>query len=264
MDISDFLRFERASQDGSPGALFWLAARFRRGRIWVMPADAAPVVREWLAFSASDQIGDAPDKIHPLFLAATLLSAPPRPVAGIEDIAQVTVPRIAFSTPEEVRRSMTLNAMRMTTEYRQNGSPRVLQLVENRLALGQSDIVHDLMVYIVRQIFDVRAADREERNLRADSVAAYLGLEEMKVRPLFQSVRLNARAIAARLSDGAAGTIRRALDVPALITSQIELLQPELRELRAQETHYLALLDGVAAHLSKAKSTPENRRTFVD
>jgi len=48
MDISDFLRFERASQDGSPGALFWLAARFRRGRICIMPTNAAPVVRECL------------------------------------------------------------------------------------------------------------------------------------------------------------------------------------------------------------------------
>ena len=68
--------------------------------------------------------------------------------------------------------------------------------------------------------------------------------------------------IAARLSKGEAGTIRRALDVPALLASQIALLQPSLRDSRAQEDHYLVLLDEIAARLNNGKSTPLFGRTF--
>jgi len=256
MDISDFLRFERASQSGSEGALFWLSSRSRRKRIFILPTKFAPA-RGWFAFKASVEIGDAPGKIHPLFCAAILSSISAPPNLGMEYLRSLEIPRIAFSTPDDIRRSMTLNAMRMTTEYRQSGSSRVLQLVENRLELGQRDIVHDLLVYVMRQIFDVRAAQREERDNRADSVAAYLGLNATQVRTLFQRERLSPTNIAAHLQNGKAGTIKRALDVPALLASQIALLEPELRHVRALENHYLTLLDEIVARLQIGKSTPE-------
>lgn len=144
---------------------------------------------------------------------------------------------------------MTLNGMRMSLEYVQTGSPRVLQLVESRLSAGQRDVAHDVLVYLMRQVMDVRAREREARDLRAESVAAYLGLYEPRVRLLFAARRLTAAAVSAAIAAGFAGPVRRVIDVEALVQSQLHHLRPQLRALRHEEEKLLRLLDEIAARL---------------
>ena len=210
-----------------------------------------------------ENVGDAPQKYHPLYVAAiltakvegaALVTAPPTaPLAGSArrhlSLAQWPIPRIAWTTATEVRRSMTLNGMRMSMEYAQTGSLRVLQLVESRLAAGQRDVAHDVLVYLMRQVMDVRAAEWEARDLRAQSVAAYLGLSEPRVRLLFEARRLTVASISAAITEGFAGPVRRTLDVPALIAGQLRHLRPQLQSLKAEEDKWLWLLDQSAARL---------------
>jgi AraC-like DNA-binding protein len=137
----------------------------------------------------------------------------------------------------------------MSTEYWQNGSTRVLQLVESRLGEGQRDIIHDVLVYLMRQVLDVRAGAQEARDLRAESVAAFLGLHEPTVRGLFAQERLSLPQLQRDIERGVAGTIRRAIDVQAMLRNQLAQLRPQLNEYSQQEKRWQWLIDEVVQRL---------------
>jgi len=210
--------------------------------------------------------GDAPHLYHPRYVMAILSAqteqAPEQTTPEQTTPEQTTpeqttpvalcdfpIPTISFSTPEDVRRSMTLNSMRMSLEYFQSGSLRVLDLVENRLERGQRDIVHDLCVYLMRHLLDIRSREREARNLRAESVAAFLGLNEARVQELFWATRLSAAQIARKLQNGHAGALRRVLDVETLVGNQLALLRPQLQQTAQEEAQVFWLIDQVVTHL---------------
>lgn len=200
--------------------------------------------------------GDALHLYHPRYVMA-ILSAQAEQAPEQTTPEQTTmvalcdfpIPTISFSTPEDVRRSMTLNSMRMSLEYFQSGSLRVLDLVENRLEQGQRDIVHDLCVYLMRHLSDIRAREREARNLRAESVAAFLGLNEARVQELFWATRLSAAQIARKLQNGHAGALRRVLDVETLVGNQLALLRPQLQQTAQEEAQVFWLIDQVVTRL---------------
>lgn len=267
---------DAASRDG-----FHIAARKRDGR-WVAASGAErdnwrvplPMPGGWWALPRAS-VGDAPDKYHPAYAMALLSARLPMMTPRENEVTQAVaatpdadkppheyscaaesnslnhwpVPIIDFSTAPEVRRSMTLNGMRMTIEYTQTASLRVLQLVESRLQAGQRDVVHDVLVYVMRQIIDARRNQAEARDLRAESVAAYLGLDELKVRMLFANSRLSARLMARRIEEGFAGSKRRNLDVETLLRGQIAHLRPDLLDLKRREDSLLWLLDEIVARL---------------
>jgi hypothetical protein len=200
-------------------------------------------------------VGDAPHLYHPLYVMAVLSASPFAPEALVRRKAPLQswpVPHIEWSTREEVRRSMTLNGMRMSTEYWQTGSTRVLQLVESRLGEGQRDIVHDVLVYLMRQVLDVRSAAQEARDLRAEAVAAFLGLQEPVVRTFFAQERLSLSHLRTAIDSGVAGPVRRALDVSALLRNQLQHLRPHLNEYSQQETRWQWLIDQVTKTLYMA------------
>ncbi|MDF2439261.1 MAG: hypothetical protein JWN98_245 [Abditibacteriota bacterium] len=168
---------------------------------------------------------------------------------GGEDLGRFLVPQIRFDTEEWTRRSMTLNAMRMSREYLDADSLRLLQLVESRLLAGQRDVVHDVLVYLINQIMQMRENAHQARQLRAESLAAYLGLEFPAVLKLLMSSRLQATRIASAIENGRAGPVRRALSVPDVVDSQLALLRPELNAMAAQERRVWTLIDQIVPHL---------------
>lgn len=278
--LSDLFELRREQHPEHRAATFRIAPRQAGGRWRVTDASAE---RDNLSRPAGsimhggargawravprEQVGDAPQKYHPLYVAAILsarmdVSVPPAspPAAPIASsraepalrslsLAHWPIPQMGWTTASEVRRSMTLNGMRMSLEYRQTGSLRVLQLVESRLAAGQRDVAHDVLVYLIRQVMDVRASEQEARGLHAQSVAAYLGLSEPRVRLLFAARRLSAASMSAAIAGGFAGPVRRSLDVPALIASQLRHLRPQLQALKEEEDRWLWLLDQITARL---------------
>lgn len=248
----------RLYQNPAKNACLFIAKRARTRRIMAEPAQLTDSLLPqppsgWWAADIGDSgteshrfaaIGDTPRAYHPLYIAAILTATPvERADLSAKMLGQTRIPSITFGTPEDVRRSMTLNGMRMTTEYIQTGSQRVLQLVRNRLQLGQSDVVHDIIVYIMRQIGDLRDQDRAGRSVRADSLAAYLGIDTARTRELLAPERLVPHRISDAIIANAAGPVKREIDVAKLVESQIALLQPELRELRERESTLLWLLD---------------------
>lgn len=263
-------------QHTSAQAQFFIAQRSRNKRLVVLEtALVPPHAAGWFAHAAAPQdvysiqrrftcgrwcgnlcldfiaCGDAPHLYHPRYVMAILSAqaeqAPEQttPVA----LCDFPIPTISFSTPEDVRRSMTLNSMRMSLEYFQSGSLRVLDLVENRLERGQRDIVHDLCVYLMRHLLDIRSREREARNLRAESVAAFLGLNEARVQELFWATRLSAAQIARKLQNGHAGALRRVLDVETLVQNQLALLRPQLQQTAQEEAQVFWLIDQVVTRL---------------
>jgi hypothetical protein len=204
---------------------------------------------------ARENVGDAPGQYHPLFVLAILSSRSRADEAT--SLPDWPVPRIAFSTEESVLRSMTLNGMRMSTEYFASGSLRVLDLVENRLKPGQRDVVHNVLVYLARQIVDARARMQEERDLRAESVAAYLGLDFEATRDIFRGGEWNVDVLAEKIESGAAGKPQRDLDVRALLSGQIEYSHDEMKSLQNHEARWLHLIDEISARLY-AYSTAKN------
>lgn len=248
----------RLHQSPSKTACLFIGKRARTRRIVAEPAglthyllqqppygwwatDRSNSASEGLRFAA---VGDSPRAYHPLYIAAILTATPvERADLSAKMLGQTRIPSIAFGTSEDIRRSMTLNGMRMTTEYVQTGSQRVLQLIRNRLQLGQSDVVHDIIVYVMRQIGDLRDEDRAVRCVRADSLAAYLGLDVGRTRELLAPDRLVPHRISDAIKANAAGPVKREIDVVKLVESQIGLLLPELRELRDRESTLLWLLD---------------------
>jgi hypothetical protein len=198
--------------------------------------------------------GDAPNQVHPKFLLAMLSSLPAQKANRREDgtlraLPEWQIPAIVFTTDEFVRRSMTLNGMRMVTEYFGSGSTRVLELVRQRLEADQRDVVHDVLVYLANQIIDVRAEAGEARMLRAEAVAAYLGLDQRRIEELFVSSQMHAPTLARAIQAGTAGTPRRTLDIAALIEGQVAILQPPLAAAAQAERVALRMIDRIVALL---------------
>lgn len=192
--------------------------------------------------------GDGPRQYNFKFLMA-LLTAKLSENIKRESIRDFPVPKLEFSTAESVRRSMTLNSMRMSTEYFTSGSARVLQLVEQRLAAGQADVVHDLLVYLMQHVLDLRTEARELRLLRAESVAAYLGIDVERVSLLFLTSQLSAKQISKSITSGAAGAVRRNLDVYQLVDSQVSHLVAILDEKSVEEEQTVELIRAVVDRL---------------
>ena len=245
--------FESVTQKSA----FFVASRQRLGRwrvtstrcneesgYFIVPRDDAPVA-----------VGDAPDKLHPLYLAANVAArALTRETSRKNAVAlpDLPIPRIIFSTDEATRRSMTLNGMRMSTEYFANGSNRVLELIENRLEIGQSDVVHNVLVYLMRRVFDIQAEAEEARDLRAEALSAFLGLDLNATRKLLSSTRPSARCMAQSILGGEAGIMRRKIsdsDLLSLSQNQMQILLPQLRNAFREEEHVLRLVDEIVARL---------------
>lgn len=144
---------------------------------------------------------------------------------------------------------MTLNAMRMSREFLDAHSPRLLQLVTSRLKAGQSDVVHDVLVYLVGQVEQMRQNAVESRLLRAESLAAYLGLSADAVQALFMTPRLDAPRITTAIESGRAGQVRRSLNIADVVASQLALLHHELASATAGERQVWKLIDQVVLHL---------------
>lgn len=251
INLTDLVALRDSPQAAS---VFFIAQRQSRGR-WNVRALLNPslVVKRagWWA-TATDLCGDTPTKYHPKYAMAILSAATPlqEPAPTLQ---HSRLPAIAFGTEEFTRRSMALNGMRMSLEYFESGSLRVLQLVEQRLAVGQRDVVHDVLVYLIQRVLDRRAEMQEARLLRAEAIAAYLGLNQSRVNILLLAARLTPRYMARQLEAGYAGPVRRAIDVAGLIESQIALLRPILRDYQHKERQALYLLDQVALLLSQSR-----------
>lgn len=242
-----------------PEAVFYVGQAQRQGRCYVKAlSDPCLTLTGLLADSygrwavPTTLCGDAPTQYHPKYVMAILSAVAIRDEV-IADPWRWPIPAIPFGTEEFTRRSMALNGMRMSLEYFETGSPRILQLVEQRLAAGQRDVVHDVLVYLMQRVLDIRADEQEARLLRAEAVAAYLGLNQSQVNRLFLGMRLNFAHIARRLEKGYAGPVRRAIDVPELIKGQLALLRPALRQYQQSENQALHLLDKVALLLSQSR-----------
>jgi len=251
--VADLLELRDST---TAGAAFHVLPR-RAGRRCLVASAESEILADshgWWVTPRAD-VGDTPDKYHPKYVMAVLASKAAarmnRDGAGTMalPLPQWALPLIGFVTEEFTRRSMTLNGMRMTTEYFASGSPRVLQLIEQRLVAGQRDVVHDVLVYLMERVLQARAEAREARLWRAESVAAYLGLDQKRVNTLFLAPRLAAPQLAAALQAGAAGELRRAINIDALLESQVRHLQPVLRRHRRQECGVLQLIDEVAQRL---------------
>lgn len=192
---------------------------------------------ETVFLTPSALCGDSPRLYHPLYPAACRWRT-----SG--DLSDAAVPSIEFTTDEAVRRSMTLNAMRMTLEHFQTGSNRMLELIDNRLAAGQRDIAHDALVYLMRRLADVHAAERETENLCADSLAAWLGLRPLDTRTLLAR-SANAEELAAGLAAGEAGELKRTLDLTAVCANQWAQLEPERETARGEEDALFGLVKSI-------------------
>jgi hypothetical protein len=140
----------------------------------------------------------------------------------------------------------------MSTEFFANGSTRVLELIENRLEAGQRDVVHNVLVYLMRRVFDIQADAEETRDLRAEALAAFLGLEQNRVRILLSRLRPTASRVAQSILSGEAGTVRRRIsddDLMSLVQNQLQILGPQLRGFAREEEHVLRLVDEVVMRL---------------
>lgn len=233
--------------------VFYLPQMPRYGRYHVKPLTDPYLMADNGGWWATPTVlcGDAPTQYHPKYLMA-ILSTVKLDDEATAALCHWPIPAIRFGTEEFTRRSMALNGMRMSLEYFQSGSPRVLQLVTQRLAAGQRDVVHDVLVYLIQRVFDIRTEAQEARLLRAEAVAAYLGISQSHVNLYFLAARLNSAHIARWIKKGYAGPVRRAIDVPTLIQSQVALLRPTLRQYQQSEKQTLDLLDKVALLLNQS------------
>lgn len=227
--------------------LFFVTSR-RRNRRWrvsqICPHEIAFLITA--RADATIAVGDAPDHLHPLFLAAIIAT---KNAASLPDLS---IPTIEFSTDEATRRSMTLNGMRMSTEFFANRSHRVLELVENRLAAGQRDVVHNILVYLMRRVFDIQNDADEARDLRAEALAAFLGLEVFGARKILSRLRPSDSRVAAAILNGEAGDVRRRIsdtDLHALVANQMQILRPQLRRFAREEADVLGLIEEIVSRL---------------
>jgi len=180
--------------------------------------------------------GNGYQQYHPAFVMAVLntvnISNP-----TLATLQQWQIPQEIFSTGIDVRRSMTLNAMRMSTELFDYGSERVFLLAQNRLDAGQTDVVHDLLVYLMEALLDINRQFTAECALRAESIAAYLGISPAKVLLFIKPALADIKPFIKTLQSGSAGSVKRQIDLPALVTAQLELLRPHADAAEKQETY---------------------------
>ncbi|MEO6906786.1 MAG: hypothetical protein ABI210_02750 [Abditibacteriaceae bacterium] len=160
---------------------------------------------------------------NPFFVMAVLSVTPFED--QLETLNQIQLPKVLFVTTPEIRRSMTVNAMRMSTELFEVGSERVFQLARQRLEANQTDVVHDLLVYLMHAILGARHEYTQEKILRAESIAAYLGISPTKVLLLLNRYNESSQ-LTEYLLRGDAGKLQRELNVAALVRNQLELLSP--------------------------------------
>lgn len=187
---------------------------------------------------------------HPHYVKAVLSSrAAYERNAAQADRNSWLIPAITFTTDGDTRRSMALNGMRMATEYFAHHSSRILSFVEARLAAGQSDVVHDVLVYLWEQVLLMRANARQARELQAQSVAAYLGVDVARVNAFFQATPLSVTQIASRLAAGEAGPVLRQVDICALLENLLARLAPELEEWAHHESRVQHLMDEIVLRL---------------
>ena len=158
-------------------------------------------------------------------------------------------PAIAFVTQEATRRSMTLNGLRMSTEYFASGSPRVLLFIEQRLQDDQADVVHDVLVYLMQRILQWRTLMEEERALQAESLAAYLGLDASRVQELLFDWPVQISQMSGKIEAGFAGTPRRVVNLASLLENQLLRFSAATQELKDQEDRVLRLIDEVVSRL---------------
>jgi len=189
--------------------------------------------------------GDSAQQYNPCFVMAILSVTPlPDPIS-METFRQIELPKVLFTTHPNIRRSMTLNAMRMSTELFAFGSERVFQLAKQRLEANQPDVVHDLLVYLMHAILDVRREYQEETTLRAESIAAYLGISPVKVLSLLRDYGADDIALTDSLEQGNAGKIQRKLNTKVLVRNQIELLTPYQQSAISKENQLRAMISDV-------------------
>ena len=195
--------------------------------------------------------GNSPKQYHLEFLMALLSSRVTQAENCPEyDCLQWVFPAIDFQTDNATRLSMTLNGMRMSTEYFEHGSERVLQLVEQRLAAGQRDVIHDILVYLMQRILELRAEQREEHLLQADALAAYLGLDAQRVGELL-FWPMQSAALTQQIEAGQAGTPRRLVDISSLVENQMTRFSCAMEKLQIREAGVLRLIDEIVARFYK-------------
>lgn len=186
---------------------------------------------------------------HRLYIDAVVTS----PVAqkrnsSVPQTADWLIPSITFSTEDWTRRSMALNGMRMSTEYFANTSLRVLQLVDQRLQAGQTDVVHDVVVYLQERVLQAQSDIQEAQQLQAESLTAYVGLDAQRVAQLFATCR-SAHEITQHIQAGFAGTIQRQLDLAALIENLWQRLCPDVERMQEHQRHVQVLVNEIAVRL---------------
>ncbi len=197
-------------------------------------------------------VGDF-DRYHPHFVTALAQSrVAVQSNRGLPYCRDWIFPLIAFTTDDWTRRSMALNGMRMSTEHFATGSPRILTLIEQRLQAGQSDVVHDVVVYLWERVLQLREEAKEARALQAESLAAYLGLEQARVTRLFEETDFN--EIATTIESGGAGTVRRSLEITPLVENLLSRLMPELAQLQQREEQVCQLIDEIILRLYRTSN----------
>lgn len=204
----------------------------------------------WLWAIPLPPCGDMPTQYHPKFLMALLSSlAAKAHNCDKENFLRWQFPSIQFKTDEWTRRSMALNGMRMSTEYFASDSPRILQLVEQRLQAGQADVVHDVVLYLMQGVLDLRMAADEERVLQAESLAAYLGLDALRVQELLLDWPVRISQIQREIEAGFAGVPRQVVNLALLLENQVARFSAATHELKNQEDRVLGLIDAVIMRL---------------
>lgn len=210
--------------------------------IQVAESDGISSQENFFWASPTPLCGDSAHQYNPFFVMAVLLVTPFPENSEIETFHQIELPKVLFNTHPDIRRSMTLNAMRMSTELFAVGSERVFQLAQQRLEANQPDVVHDLLVYLMHAILDARRDHAQEKMLRAESIAAYLGIDQAKVLLLIRKYGNDELALTNSLEQGNAGELQRQLNVASLVRNQVELLIPYQQNASRKETQVIEMI----------------------
>ena len=231
-------------------------------RVQVFIADSSKIDLSSLWAIPHERCGESPTQFHPKFLMALLASLPIQTRnPATQNMEEWQIPAIEFETEESTRLSMTLNGMRMSTEYFASGSPRVLQLVQQRLQAGQADVVHDILVYLMQRALELSTAFAQERGQLAESIAAYLGLNQTRVEELLAALladelwgncQLESAPLALQIENRKIGTPRANINIAALIQNQAARFNDEATHLQAQHERVLQLIDEVVQRLLAA------------
>lgn len=178
--------------------------------------------------------GDGVEQYNPCFIMAVLSVTPLS--NNLELLNQAQLPEVLFTTHSDIRRSMMLNSMRMSDEFVESGIERIFEITKQRLTKNQTDVVHDHLAYLMHAILGARREYAQEALLRAESIAAYLGISHAKVLLLLNQYGDDVDGLTASLEGGYAGTLQRKLNIAALIRNQMELLKPFKHRADERET----------------------------